>query len=246
MIRNRNRTGCVVMAVTVLIMLPACGGGGTEGTSSQSAPSSMLSGRGPGIQAPAQELSLDEIGFDFGSAEAPIKVVEFSDYACGFCRQFHVETFPTLMKDYIETGKVQWKYVTFVSGMFPNGKAAAMAGECAGEQGFFLPMSTLLYRRQSEWKSQSDPSEALEALAVEAGADAPEYRECVDEDRPGQRLRSGYLSGARLGVRGTPTFLINGVPLVGAQPLRMWADIFTAIGAAIEDENGPGGAEPGP
>lgn len=240
-----NPTGLVAAAAAALILLSACSGGGGDGsTPSQSAPSSMLSGGGPPIQIPDQELKLDEIGFDFGSSDAPIKVVEFSDFACGYCRRFHMETFPTLMQDHIETGKVQWKYVTFVSGMFPNGRAAADAAECAGEQGHFVPVSALLYERQSEWKSQSDPSEALEALAVEAGADAREYRQCIADDVPEARLRSGFLTAARLGVRGTPSFLVNGVPLVGAQPLSMWTDIFTAIGTAAAAGNEPGGAEP--
>lgn len=241
--RNTFETGYAAAAAVML--LAACGGGGGGGgTPSQSAPPSMLSGEETGLPPADPELTIDEIGFDFGSRDAPIKVIEFSDFGCGYCRRFHNETFPTLMKEYIETGKVQWKYVTFVSGMFPNGKAAAFAGECAGEQGLFEPMSALLYARQPEWKGESDPAEALEALAREAGADVGRYRECVAEDRPGARIRSGFLTGARLGVRGTPTFMINGIPLVGAQPLQMWADIFTAIGDAAA--NGPSGAAPPP
>ena len=247
--RNRFETGYVVAAAAVLLLLAACGGGGgggSGGTPSQSAPPSMLSEEEAGQPLPDPELTLDEIGFDFGSADAPVKVVEFSDFGCGYCRRFHTETFPTLMKEYVETGKVQWKYVTFVSGMFPNGKAAAFAGECAGEQGLFEPMSALLYERQPEWKGESDPAVALEALAREAGADIGRYRECVAADRPGARLRSGFLTGARVGVRGTPTFMINGIPLVGAQPPQMWADIFTAIGDAAAAANEPACAAPPP
>ena len=242
-IRNAYRAGYVFVVAGALIMAPACGGaGGSSGTPSQSAPSSLLPEDATGSGLAVQGLALDEIGFDFGASDAPIKVVEFSDFGCGYCRRFHIQTFPTLMTDYIETGKVQWKYVTFVSGMFPNGRAAALAGECVGEQGHFAPMSTLLYQRQPEWRSESDPAASFEALAVEAGAGARQYRECVAEDRPGERLRSGFLTGARLGVRGTPTFIINGIPLVGDQPLSMWADIFTAIGA--EAGNAAGGAAP--
>ncbi len=245
--RNTRGAGYVVMVAGSLIVAPACGGaGGGSGTPSESAPSSLLPGGGSGPGLPAQGLALDDIGFDFGATDAPIKVVEFSDFGCGYCRRFHSEKFPTLMTDYIETGKVQWKYVTFVSGMFPNGRAAALAGECVGEQGHFAPMSDLLYQRQPEWRSESDPADVFEALAVEAGAEARRYRECVAEERPAERLRSGFLTGARLGVRGTPTFIINGIPLVGDQPLSMWADIFTAIGAAAANANEPGGGAPPP
>ncbi len=216
----------------------------TEGGSpTQSVPSSVLSGGAAGVRLPAQELPITEIGFNFGSPEAPIKVLEFSDFGCGYCRRFHAETFPALLEDYIETGKVEWKYVTFVSGMFSNGRAAALAAECAGEQDRFAPMHELLYQRQAEWKGLADADRVLEALAGEAGADVQEYRTCVAEERPMPRIRSGFLAGARIGVRGTPTFLVNGMPLVGAQPIGMWADIFTVVEA--EAAGGRGSGEPG-
>ena len=191
---------------------------------------------------PAQELAITEIGFNSGSPDAPIKVLEFSDFGCGYCRRFHAETFPALLENYIETGKVEWKYVTFVSGMFANGQVAALAAECVGEQGRFAPMRELLYERQSEWKNRSNPATSLEALAVAAGADAEEYRQCMADERPLPRIRSGFLTGARIGVRGTPTFVINGMPLVGAQPIEMWADIFTVVEA--EAAAGRGAARP--
>lgn len=216
----------------------ANGGGGSL---TQSMPSSVLSGGTARVQLPAQELPITEIGFNSGSPDAPIKVLEFSDFGCGYCSRFHLETFPTLTEDYIETGKVEWKYVTFVSGMFSNGDAAALAAECAGEQGHFAPMRALLYERQAEWKRLSNPAGALEALAVEAGARAEDYRRCVAEERPAPRIRSGFLAGARIGVRGTPTFLINGMPLVGAQPIELWADIFTVAEAEAAARSGAGG-----
>ena len=260
MIANRDRIGYGVAAATAVTLLLACGGDGGGGnagagerdgggTLPQSILSSMLPEGETRFQLPVQELTLDEIGFDFGTWEAPIKVVEFSDFGCGYCRRFHTETFPSLMKDYIETGRMQWKYVTYVSGMFPNGKAAALAGECAGEQELFEPMSALLYERQSEWKGVSNPAAVLEALAVETGADGEQFRACIAEERPLARIRSGLLTGARVGVRGTPTFVINGIPLVGAQPLSMWADIVTAIEsgvAAAAKGSAPGGAGSSP
>ena len=70
----------------------------------------------------------------------------------------------------------------------------------------------------------------------EAGANTEQFRECIAEQRPGPRVRSGILSGARLGVRGTPSFMVNGVPIVGAQPLPYWDGLFSAI----EEELGGG------
>ena len=219
--------------------------GAPSGSASQSIPTSMLSEGGTTLTPPAQEFSLNEIGFDFGSDDAPIAVVEFSDYGCGYCRRFHTGIFPTISEEYIETGKVRWKYVTYVSGMFANGMAAAYAAECAGEHDLFPPMSKLLYERQADWKSLGDPMPVFEELAREVGVDASDFQACVAEERHRPRLRSGILSGARLGVRGTPSFLVNGVPLVGAQPIEWWRDAFTAIAVEMEAAEAESGAANG-
>ena len=115
---RRHMNKALVPAAALLVML-GCGGGDgdgsgeaareggtTSGSLSESIPTSMLSDGGTTLKPPAQEFTLAEIGFDFGSADAPIAVVEFSDYGCGYCRRFHTETFPTLMEEYVETGKV--------------------------------------------------------------------------------------------------------------------------------------------
>lgn len=219
------------------------GGDASSGAASQSIPSSMLTAGGTRAVPPAQEFTLDEIGFDFGLEEAPVKVVEFSDYGCGYCRRFHAETFPTLMEEFVNTGVVRWKYVTYVSGMFPNGFPAAFAAECAGEQGLFMEVSRALYERQPDWKGLGEPFPVFESLAAEAGADLDEFRACVEEERPRPRIRSGVISGARLGVRGTPSFLVGGRPLVGAQPLSVWRDVIEiAKDLPAAPDSGAGGS----
>ncbi|MCY3610260.1 MAG: thioredoxin domain-containing protein [Gemmatimonadetes bacterium] len=253
---RRHMNKALVPVAALLVTLGCDGGGGdgdgsgeaaaredraTSGSLSQSIPTSMLSDGGTTLKPPAQEFTLGEIGFDFGSVDAPIAVVEFSDYGCGYCRRFHTETFPTLMEEYVETGKVRWKYVTYVSGMFANGLPAAYAAECAGEQDLFPRMSKLLYERQADWKSLGDPSPVFAELAREAGADTAEFQACLADERHRPRVRSGILSGGRLGIRGTPSFLVNGVPLVGAQPIAWWRDAFNAIAAEIEAGTGDPG-----
>lgn len=228
-----GRPGPGVALVVATALLLGCGGASNTdesaaGDRSQSVPTSMLSEGGTQQLPPAMEHSIDDLGFDRGDAEAPIKIVEFSDFGCGYCRRFHTETFPTLEEEWIDSGKVQWKYVTYASGMFPNGLQAAFAAECVGEQGRFEPMRTLLYERQQDWKNDDDPYSIFAGYAEEIGVDVPTYQSCLDEDRRRSRVRSGVLTGARLGVRGTPSFLVDGFPLVGAQPLDVWNDILTA------------------
>ncbi len=232
-----------------------CGGeggeGGTGSNPSGAILNSMLAEGGTTQLPPAQEVALADLGFDLGTEAAPIGVIEFSDYGCGFCRRFHTETFPGLQRDYIDAGRVRWKYITYVSGMFANGLPAAFAAECAGEQDLFAPVSRALYERQSEWKSLGDPLDFFRELAEEAGADPGRFTSCMAEARPEDRVRSGVVTGRRLGIRGTPSFLINGVlPVMGAQPREYWDTVFTSIEAEIarieaaEAADGAGRNEP--
>ena len=232
-----NLRGTAALAFLAFL---GCGGGGNDADTDnaaaspdQSVAAAMLAEDGIAYVPEAQEVPVHELGFDFGDWEAPIKVVEFSDYGCGYCRKFHTETFPTLLKDYIETGKVHWKYVTYVSGMFQNGTAAAFVAECAGEQGYFAEMSPLLYERQADWKNQGDPFPVYDELALEVGADVEELNACIEEERPEERVRSGIVTGRNLGIRGTPAFVANGVRLMGAQPLDWWVELFARIDDAL-------------
>lgn len=243
-----KRTFAGPLTVRTLILslgvvgLGACGGGESAATNeqtSQSVPTEMLSEGGTQPVLPAAEHSIDELGFNQGSPDAPIKIVEFSDFGCGYCRRFHTEIFPALQEKWIDEGVVQWKYVTYVSGMFPNGLPAAFAAECVGEQDEFEPMSKMLYERQQDWKSHSDPQSVFEGYANEVGVDMSAYASCLSEDRRRSRVRSGILAGARLGVRGTPSFIVDGYPLVGAQPLEIWNDILTARVKELEEAGGP-------
>lgn len=244
--RGRRRSAAATLALIAAI---GCGSPKNDADANDSAESPPASGLTTDMlsegdvehRPPAQEIPLEELGFDYGSDDAPISVIEFSDYGCGYCRRFHAETFPTLMEDYIETGKVRWKYVTYVSGSFANGLPAAFVAECAGEQDLFAPVSQLLYERQPSWGRLPDPFPVFTEIVREAGVDVDELQVCLDEQRPRARVRSGVVSGRRLGLRGTPHFLVDGNPVMGAQPLDWWIELFTAIEAAIAKEDGGGG-----
>jgi len=258
MTERRNAAWVRLAAALWPVVSLGCGGGdggNEESRSADDAPKSavtteMLSEGGVDYRPPAQEIPLEELGFDFGSDDAPISVVEFSDYGCGYCRRFHAETFPTLMKGHIETGTVRWKYVTYLSGSFANSPAAAFVAECAGEQGRFASVSYRLFERQRDWSRLRDPFPVFAEIAREAGVDPDELRACIEEQRPRARLRSGIVAGRRLGVRGTPHFVVDGVPVMGARPLEWWTRFFTAIEAEIAKEAGvgaePSGREPPP
>ncbi|MGD8360001.1 MAG: thioredoxin domain-containing protein [Gemmatimonadota bacterium] len=174
----------------------------------------------------SQPLDLNQMGYDLGSPEASVRVVELSDFGCGYCRLFHQETFPTLLALYVDAGLVQWKYVPFVLGMFPNGLEASMAAECGGEQDQFFPMQRRLFSDQAGWKNSQDPLPFFAGLAEEEGLDVDRFNRCVEGGWRENRVRANIRLGREVGTRGTPTFLIEGIPISGALPLDTFRDIL--------------------
>jgi protein-disulfide isomerase len=164
-------------------------------------------------------VDLTGVGYDRGDPNAPIVMVELSDFGCPYCAQHALQTLPALERDFIATGKVFYKHVPFVMGMFPNGDRAARAAECAGEQDRFWPMHDSVYAHQRDWKRGSDPDGVLTRLAQQTVPDARGWAACYAADRRRARTEAANAGAGRLGVRATPTFFINGQLVEGALPL---------------------------
>jgi len=178
----------------------------------------------------AQSLDIASLGYNSGPEGAPVRVLEFSDFGCGYCRRFHQESFPLLEEEYMATGKVEWKYIPIIIGLFPNAMEAARAGECAGEQGRFPPMRDLLFDRQQEWRNSSDPEPLMEGYARELGLEMERFENCVSQGWQDQRILAGTQLSREVGVRGTPTFFVVGyAPLPGAIPLELFREVLDTV-----------------
>ncbi len=182
----------------------------------------------------AQDLHVDSIGHDYGSESATVHVIEFSDFGCGYCRQFHAESFEPLMDEYVQSGRVRWKYVTYVSGMFPNSREASAAAECVADQGRFGTMRDLLFQNQKDWKAAADPEPLFLEYAQQAGADPDQVAVCIADGRTLDRVETGTRLGLALGVRGTPTFVVDGFPMMGALPLEFLREVLDRRLAATQ------------
>lgn len=165
-------------------------------------------------------IDLTGVGYDYGNPSASVVVVNFSDFGCPFCGSFARETQPSLDREFVATGKVFFKYVPFVMGMFPNGEQAARAGECAGDQGKFQAMHDRLYAEQKEWKSSRSPESILKKYAAGIGLDAARFAACYAGGTTHQRTALATDRADRLGIRATPTFYVNGYQIEGALPLE--------------------------
>jgi protein-disulfide isomerase len=194
-------------------------------------------GGGLPLALPASALNMELLGYDQGDPDAPLKVIEITDFGCGYCRRFNQGTFPVLLDEFVETGRVEWKFVPFVLGMFPNGDKAALAGECAGEQGneAFFAMRDLLFSSQAGWRAAEDPNDFFTGLAEDAGLDTDSFSGCLIDERRAEKVELNNRLGKALGVQGTPLFIIGGIPVPGAQPLEQFRRIFEAILAEKEN-----------
>jgi protein-disulfide isomerase len=186
--------------------------------------------------ASATEITIDNMGEDFGDPDAPIAILEFFDYGCGYCRQFHLEILPALKEEYIGPGQVHWKSMPFIMGNWENSVDASLASECAGKQGRFEQMAGKIFDSQSEWKTGPDPKAVLETLAVSIGLDMDSYRSCIANDELLWRVQANTNIAQQFGVRSTPTFVVRDYgPIPGAIPL----DVFREVLDTILSEIGP-------
>lgn len=171
----------------------------------------------PEEQAPVRlEVSQDNDP-KLGSADAPVEIIEFSDFSCPFCKRFHQETFPDLMDTY--GNQIQFVYRDFpVVGGGQIGFQAAQAANCAAEQVDYWVFHDALFSGRYNLNR-----EGFNQYALELGLDITAFEECLVSERYADEVNADFQDAIKLGVTGTPTFFINGIPLVGAQPLSRFA-----------------------
>lgn len=186
---------------------------------------------GPRAREEEEDPDLDALGWEVGDTAAPIRVLEFSDFGCGYCRQFHVETWPTLREEYVATGKVLWKFVPMELGMFgPNSENAALAAECALEQERFPAMAERLFAEQGAWKRSGEPRPVFRRFAEEERLDVGRWESCMAAGDRRARVKAGTTASRRLGVRGTPTFFVVGYGAIpGALPLETFRQLLDEV-----------------
>ncbi len=135
-----------------------------------------------------------------------------------------------MLKEYIETGKVT---IVFKHSAFLGQESvwAAQASECAADQGKFWQYHDLLFARPAAGNQGAFTKDKLIGFARELGLDMTKFEPCLRNDQTLARVQADTQEGQAAGVRGTPSFFINGVPLVGAQPIEAFR---TAIEQALK------------
>jgi protein-disulfide isomerase len=173
-----------------------------------------------GAGASQDSLAVGDLGVLHGNPAAPVQVVEFSDFSCPYCATFHQAARDSLFATFVAEGRVRWISLPYVSGLYPHSRPAAAAAWCAGLEGRFEALSDLLYRHRGRWVggARGEALEAILALGREAGLDPEALRRCVDAPDTRDRIRRVRRLAREVGVRGTPTYFIDGFPAMGALP----------------------------
>ncbi len=175
----------------------------------------------------------DETVTVLGDPNAPVTIVEFSDYQCPYCLRHFQQTMPQLKKDYIDTGKVRYVFKDFpLTQIHPLAVPAAEAAECAGEQGKYWEMHDLLFGQQERWIQAAQPNDVFKEFAQEIGLDMNAFDECVQSGKYQDEITADMHEGLAAGVQGTPAFFINGQFLSGAQPYEVFKQMIDQILAA--------------
>lgn len=163
------------------------------------------------------EVSVDDDPA-IGPVDAPITIVEFADFNCGFCRVFFLQTLHPLLEAYPDQIHFVYRDLPLVGGY-----EAALAAECADEQGAFWEYHDVLFT-----EGASAGRSSYIQYAEDIGLDSDVLTKCLDEGHYAAEVAADAQFAIDLGATGVPLFFINGIPVVGAQPLEVFIQIIEA------------------
>jgi protein-disulfide isomerase len=171
-----------------------------------------------------------------GNRNAPLTIVEYTDYQCPFCSRHYQQTYPQIKKEYLDTGKAKLILQDQPLTIHPNARPAALAARCASDQGFlgqkdknFEAMHDALFGKQEEWSNLSKDAAIAKfgEYAKAAGMNDAQLMECVKTEKFGKDVDASVALGNANGANATPTFFVEKTTVVGAQD-------FSAFQAALD------------
>ncbi|MEV6427660.1 thioredoxin domain-containing protein [Nocardia sp. NPDC051463] len=163
-----------------------------------------------------------------GSANAPVVMIEYSDFQCSFCRQFTQNTEPTLIEKYLDTGtlRIEWRNFPIFG---TESEDAARAAWAAGQQGKFWEFRKAVYDSAPKKNTGALTPERLAGFAELAGVpDLARFRADQNSESARAALHTDANEGFDLGITATPAFLINGRPVLGAQQVEQFIALIEA------------------
>lgn len=217
----------IVAAVVLIVIAP---GGGSEPAADADAPATAV---GAGVRGPVTGLERRQDGdaLALGRKDAPVVMVEYSDFRCPFCARFARETHPELVRRYVDTGvlRIEWRDLPIFG---DQSERAAHAARAAARQGRFWEFQEHLFADAPSKGHAKYPRAKLVAAAKAVGVpDLARFEREMQDDDVRREVETDRDQGLGVGVSSTPAFVINGTPVLGAQPLE-------AFVTAIEQARG--------
>ena len=215
----------LAFAVGILVGYVAWGTESTAGVAQTAQTASQPNGPVVEAQVATQEPQYvrydvpSEGAYALGPEDAPITLIEFSDFQCPFCRRWHEEVYESLLAAY--PGKIRIVYRNLpLTSIHPDAFSAAEAAMCAGEQDAFWPYHEKLF------SSETLGSEIYTQYAQELSLDMTAFEACMTEHKYQEAIQMDSNFAIDMGIRSTPTFFINGLAVVGAQPLDVFKQVI--------------------
>jgi len=211
-----------VLVVLLLISIYTGGFGYGGGTAAPSRAPAANPGSGNVVAAPDMKELIDDDAI-LGDPEAPVTIVEFSDYECPFCARFYSQTLDQIKTEYVDTGKVKIVYRDFPLSFHQQAQKAAEAAECAGEQGQYYDMHDKLFEG-----GVAGGVASFKQYAADIGLDTSAFDTCLDSGAMASEVQKDFSDGQKAGIQGTPGFIINGQTVSGALPFSNFKQIIDA------------------
>lgn len=173
---------------------------------------------------PKSSVKIFKDDITIGKSDAPVTIIEYYSYLCGYCKLFETDVKPDIVKNYVATGKVK-----LILRPFPPYELSQSV-LCANDQGKFLEYHNYLFENSDKIKSVDD----LKSFAKNVGLNESEFNQCLDSGKYKSRTEEWYKQGMddmeKAGIaqdkRGTPAFFINGEPIIGAMPYEDFVKVI--------------------
>jgi protein-disulfide isomerase len=185
--------------------------------------------------SPPVEISVDNDPV-IGNPDAPITIIEFSDFQCPFCARFYTQTLPLILEEYVEQGKVKLVFRDFpIQSIHPNALPASVAAECANDQNKFREMHDILFEKQNEWNKLEtvDALSMFSQYAANMQLDQGIFESCLTSEKHIPEIQKDLNDGRDYGITGTPGFFVGNektgfIEVKGAQPFDSFKKIIDA------------------
>lgn len=187
----------------------------------------------PAPEAPEAVVSMNDDPVR-GDINAPVTIIEFSDFQCPYCGRFFKSTLTEIERDYIQTGKVRYVFRDFPLEFHKQAPKASEAANCAGEQGKYWEMHDKLFENQNALMVDK-----LKQYGAEIGLESDPFNACLDSGKYAEEINRDIEDGKKAGVSGTPSFFIGksqgkskeiiGKRIVGARPFESFKQVIDVL-----------------